>query len=93
MTKRIETIEEFLARGGEIVKVEKQPHDKDQAVTVVSNAGGPANIMSYAEADLFYGERRQKRKLKTTNNKKSTIDFSVLPEAVRLKFLKGVEND
>jgi hypothetical protein len=92
MTKRIETVEEYLARGGEIVKVEKQPHDKDQAVTVVSNTGGPANIMSYAEADLFYGEHKRKRVLKA-NNKKTTIDFSVLPEAIRLKFLKGVEND
>lgn len=94
MTKRIETVEEYLARGGEITRVPANIPKVENPITVVSSStGGPAVIMTYGEADLFYGDIKKKRVRKAVVAKKPAIDFSVLPEAVRLKFLKGIEND
>jgi hypothetical protein len=92
MTKRLETIEEFLARGGQIIKVPAHvPKEVDQTSVNSTTVAGPANILTLGEADLFYGEVKKKRIRKNPVAKKPAIDFSALPEAVRLKFLKGDE--
>lgn len=94
MTKRIETVEEFLARGGQITKLPAHyPKEATHATVVSTAAPGPAEIMTMEEADLFYGETKKKRLRKVPVNKKPAIDFSVLPEAVRLKFLKGIADE
>lgn len=88
---KIETIEEFLARGGKITKV--PPKEALQAATPTINqtTGGPANLLSYGEADLFYGEARTRKTKKAKVAPK--IDFSALPEALRKKYMKELTGD
>ena len=81
MSKR-ETIEEFLARGGTITKVEAQeiPQDENR---VVSTKGGGAQIMSLHDGGIYYAEGRAK---KAKPPIKDTINLAVLP-AHLLKFI------
>ncbi len=86
-----ETVQEFLARGGQINKVEKLDNRVETTTVNSVNSGGPAIIMSYGEADLFYGEVRSRKPKKMKQREK--IDFSVLPEALRNKYLKDIDHD
>ena len=88
-----ETIEEFLARGGQIKKIPPgESVSTVKAATVNStNAGGPAVLLTYGEADLFHGEARTRKTKKVKAEPK--IDFSALPEALRNKLAKKMAND
>ncbi len=87
MKSKTETIEEFLARGGKITKVEyKQPELKEHITRQTS--GGPATILSLGEAELFYGEAKAKKAI--TKNK---VDMSALPEALRNKFINKLSEE
>ena len=87
MSKR-ETVEEFLARGGVITRIPPQEQTVKTENIKSSSAGGPAVFLSLSEADLFYGEHKQKKPKKA----KAAIDLSALPEELRKKYVDGVVN-
>lgn len=89
---KVETIEEYLARGGSIKRLPagetaRQPDAIRKTVT-----GGPAIIMSLEEADLFYGEARKGSKPKKAKPSLK-IDLSALPEALRAKFINKLKEE
>lgn len=89
---KTETIEEFLARGGSITKL--NPKELPAQVEVIRKtiAGGPAVIMTLDEADLFYGVPTKNPKPKSI--KPSTkIDLNALPEALRIKFINKLKEE
>lgn len=91
-SKKIETIEEYLARGGAINKINPVESPKQIEVVRKTIAGGPAVIMTLEEADLFYGEARKgstPKKAKPTTK----IDLSALPEALRMKFINKLKEE
>jgi len=74
-----ETMEEFLARGGEIKKVPYQnPEDKKELVR--ANSTGLPSIMSLSDGAHFFGETRKKKPTKEDFAKK--IGKSNLPQEI-----------
>jgi hypothetical protein len=94
MSKKImvETIQEFLARGGSINKVAPIIVDAKPDIVRKTVAGEPAIIMTLDEADLFYGEARKGSKPKKTKPSLK-IDLNALPEALRTKFLNRLKEE
>jgi hypothetical protein len=89
---KVESIEEYLARGGSIKKLPAAEMIRQPEVIRKTVAGGPVTIMSLEEADLFYGEARKGSKPKKA--KPSTkIDLSALPEALRAKFITKLKEE
>ena len=87
-----ETIEEFLARGGSITKVQPKVDEPTINVHKTASAGAPAIIMSFEEADLFYGEARKGSKLKKPKTS-SNINIDALPEALKSKFITRMKEE
>ncbi len=85
--KKTETIQEFLARGGVITRLPSHEEVKKKDV-VRKSAAGPANLMTYDEADLYYGESKPRKAKKTPD-----IDLSALPEVLRKKHLAEVVDE
>jgi hypothetical protein len=86
---RIETVAEFLARGGKITKVPPaEPTVKAESIKS-SNAGGVVSIITMEDADLYHGEYKPKKAKKKA---KSIIDVSALPEELRKKYIDEVLN-
>jgi hypothetical protein len=89
MSKK-ETVEEFLARGGKITKVEySEPNVKE----IVNSAptSGYSSIMTYDSADLYYGDPKKtsaSRESTTKSKKQPNIDFSVLPPELQKSLLE-----
>lgn len=72
---RAETIEEFLARGGQIEKLPAAEDQLKQVIPQVSNTS--PELCSLADAPDIFGE-----KTKRTKPRVSTIDKSKLPESL-----------
>jgi hypothetical protein len=89
---KVETVEEYLARGGSIKKLPAAEVIRQPDVTRKTVAGGPVVIMSMEEADLFYGEARKNAKPKKAKPSLK-IDLSALPEALRSKFINKLKED
>jgi hypothetical protein len=90
MQSKTETLQEYLARGGTIKKVEAGKSDF-QNITKRTTAGGePAIILSLGDAEVYYGtpSKAKKKKAKV----KSSLDMSLLPEGLRKKFISKIEN-
>jgi hypothetical protein len=85
---KTETIEEFIARGGIIKRIPFKHSEKKSDITRKTEAG-PAIILSYEEADLFYGEGKP-HKVKTSKLTPS-IDLNSLPEALRIKYINKLK--
>jgi len=90
---KVETIEEFLARGGkpEIIPYQDPKNVKDLAFSTRTNLNSPPsnNFISFGEADLFHGEIRKGSKPKK-QKPETKIDVSMLPEALRKKYCQGL---
>jgi hypothetical protein len=84
-----ESLEEFLARGGQITRVPAPVPFKIQESIKPTPASGPAILMTLEEADLFYGEHKQRKAKKKA---KATIDLDALPPEIRKKFVDDVIN-
>ena len=84
-----ELVEEFLANGGKIEKLDYiEPEDKK---TIGSISKKAPEIMSLAEGELMYGEK-QKRKKKVKEPDYSDIDMSLIPEHLH-EFIKKPASD
>jgi hypothetical protein len=93
MTKifKAESIQDFIARGGVIKRIPYSKNEKKSDVVRKTDTG-PAIILSYAEADLFYGESKPS-KAKAAIKSAPTIDISSLPEALRIKYINKLKAD
>jgi hypothetical protein len=89
---KVETVEEYLARGGSVQKLPAIETIRQPDVTRKTVAGGPVTIMSLEEADLFYGEARKNAKPKKAKPSLK-IDLSALPEALRAKFITKLKEE
>ena len=89
---KIETLEEFLARGGSINKIPEAERLKQVDVVKKAAVSGISTIMSLDEADLFYGEARKDLKLQK-NKELNKISLMSLPEPLRLKYLNRIKED
>ena len=89
--KRVETVAEYLARGGSIKLVPTATKEKQPDVTRKTTNGGPAVFLTLEEADLFFGETK---KLKAKKAKSSfKIDLNALPPALRAKFIAKLREE
>lgn len=80
-----ETIEEYLARGGEITKVpEHKPEEPKKEITCRSTSKTPHKPMHITEGAVYWGEDRKR---KTTKTKKFTGDVDALPSEL-VEFMK-----
>lgn len=86
---KTETLAEFLARGGSITKVAENPPVVKVDSIKSTSAGGPAVLMTLDQADLYYGEHKQR---KAKAKAKPTIDLSALPPELRKKYVDDVIN-
>lgn len=75
-----ETIEEFLARGGQIEKLDIGGELKNKPVGSVTKK--QTNLMTLAEGELLYGEKgKRNKKVKVPDY--SGINFDLIPEHLR----------
>jgi len=77
-TKKTETVAEYLARGGKIQVVPPGESKSKDSVNVKSTVVGPANIMTYEDADRYYGEKKERKSKKPA--KEPNINLASLPE-------------
>lgn len=64
--KKSETIEEFMARGGEVIVI--PPQESEEAPSVIKpSVHGLPELMSLSDGEHFFGESRKKIKKKITN--------------------------
>lgn len=82
-----ESVEEFLARGGQITRLPTGVVLNKPESIKPTPAGGPAVLMTLEEADLFYGEHKQRKAKKKA---KPTIDVDSLPPEIRKKYVDDV---
>lgn len=80
MSKKTETVAEFLARGGKVTVCPPGEVKVKDSVTVKSMAVGPANIMTYADADHYYGEKKERKASTKKPAKDLKINLDSLPE-------------
>lgn len=90
--KKVETVEEYLARGGSINRVAEKVREPQVDVIRKTVTGGPATFLSLEEADLFYGEARKGAKPKKAKPSLK-IDLDALPSALRAKFIAKLKED
>jgi hypothetical protein len=83
---KTETLEEFLARGGVIVKCPTVKLKNEDKISI-AGASKPT-IMSLGEAEELYGEKKEK---KTKAKQAPKIDIALLPESLRHKLLLKIE--
>lgn len=83
---KVETIEEYLARGGTIKKMPTgaSSFTKD-SIKNSSNNSGITAIISLEDAELYYSEDKPKNK-KTVKKSQPRVDLSALPEHIRKKY-------
>lgn len=94
MSKRkVETVDEYLARGGKITKVSTPEREKVVEVVRTTTAGEPATLLSLDEAALFYGEADKKVKAKKPKPTGPTIDINMLPPDLRNKYIARLKED
>lgn len=90
--KKVETVEEYLARGKTITVVPEFIREPQIDVIRKTVTGGPATFLSLEEADLFYGEARKGAKPKKAKPSLK-IDLDALPPALKAKFIAKLKED
>lgn len=84
MVKRTESVEEYLARGGRITKVESAKIEtNNKNTTVRSTKVGPAVIMSFGEAELMFGEKSKRKKKEKPVGNLSDVPLELIPDDLR----------
>jgi len=75
---KVETVEEFLARGGKIEvipAIDEEP--KLAKINTVKN--GPPHLMTLGEGEFWFGEKSTRRKKKKEQDF-SKVDMSLVPD-------------
>lgn len=85
-----ESLEEFLARGGQITKVPTEQRKETPSV-IKTQSGGPAHLMSLEEGALFYSEIKDKKE--STPKESPKLDINALPEVLRKKYIDKIKNE
>ena len=89
---KVETVAEYLAKGGSITRVPEKTRDPQPDVIRKTVTGGPAVFLTLDEADLFYGEARKGAKPKKVKPTLK-IDLDALPPALRAKFIAKLKEE
>lgn len=93
---KVETIEEFLARGGkpEILPYQDPKNVKDLSFGNRVNSSVPPsnNFITMGEAELFHGDMSKAHKAKKLKTE-SKIDMSLLPESLRKKYFQEMNDE
>lgn len=89
---QVESIEEYLARGGSIKRLPEKTRNKEPEIIRETGPAGPATFLSLEEADLFYGEARKGSKPKKAKPS-LRIDLEALPPALRAKFIAKLKEE
>ena len=76
-----ETVEEYLARGGEITRVSPEMKPKESH-TMRPSVVGPPTLYSLDEAQHFFGNKKVKAKPKEAEIDFSSIDRSKIPSSL-----------
>lgn len=85
MTKKlakVESIKEFLARGGRIEKVVKEK-PPEESLIVRPTIAGPPELYSLDEAQHFFGVKKKKKVKKDSKPDFSDIDRSIIPGSLQ----------
>jgi len=82
-----ESLDEFIARGGKITKLEPVKDEEKPTVNVKSTVSKPPNLMSLEDGEFYYGETEKTEK--RAEKKRSKINMDILPEHIRKLFPKG----
>lgn len=86
-----ETLEEYLARGGKITKVEPAPlPEEEHNNKAIATANSSSLMMSLGEGALYYSESRAKPK-ERKKKVDDIINFAALP-AHLLKYMPKKKN-
>lgn len=72
MTKKTESVEEYLARGGKIEKVPPAIEEEKDA-TVRGTAITPATLYHITEGEILFAEKRKSRKKKKKTLSKDEV--------------------
>lgn len=96
INRKTETIEEFLARGGQITVVPPvKPDDTKNIVTTRTTIGH--DMMSLAEGEFMFGESRAKtspmKKRVNDDDFSKLLDTSTLPANIVQSLKKAIQND
>ena len=89
--RKVQSVEDFLAKGGKITRVPEKELDKQITVIKKTTAGGPAIFLTLDEADLLYGEPSKRKPKKAKPALK--IDLDALPPALRAKFIAKLREE
>jgi hypothetical protein len=84
-SKKIESLEEYLARGGVIKVLPPDAKAVKEKPTKQDSNGGPAVILTMDQYDTYYGEVKVSKK--KPKKPKATLDVFALPEHLRKKHL------
>lgn len=88
--KKTETVEEFLARGGEIIVVPPQEQEETKNV-IKSTVGGLPQLMTLSDGAHFFGETRKKRKKPVTNEEfKDKVTNLNLPSEIVSSLMRSI---
>ncbi len=89
---KVETVQEFLARGGSISKIPMAAKEREEEVIRKTSNGAPAVLLTLDEADLYYGEKKKASKAKK-QKPALKIDLEALPPALRAKFIAKLKEE
>lgn len=88
---KVETIEEYLARGGSVKILPPVILEPTPDVTRKTANSGPAVFLTLEEADLYFGEPSKNKPKKAKASVK--IDLDLLPLALRAKFISKLREE
>lgn len=80
---KVESIKEFLARGGKIKKVEEKKQPPQETNIVRPTIVGPPELYSLDEAQHFFGLKPKKPQERNVKPDFSDIDRSMIPESLQ----------
>ena len=83
--KKIESLEEYLARGGVVKILPPEARTTKEKPTRQDSSGGPAVILTMDQYDTYYGEVKVSKK--KPKKPKAGLDVFALPEHLRKKHL------
>ena len=86
-SKKVESLEEFLARGGVIKVLPPDAKTIKEKPTKQDASGGPAIILTMDEYETYYGEVKESKKKPKKPKASQKFDVFALPEHLRKKHL------